>query len=559
MTLYLPVGLIASEKLLILESFLHPNQLNIEFVHNSVLITDPDKPAEPRMGDITFGNMSFDSSDGRTSNESGLRSSLGSSIDVKSKKYRREEKRKKSEFDRNNNLNKVLDRQKLEKSEKTEELVIDDDIKTLKQQKPVLKTTKGTYILNFSSIVLTILNECTLKYPDLRIADSDTNKFRNYMLYINRKIDYNVNKILYELYNWNKIKKQSHFNNIDKFLKVLLHNLEYFESFVFVKDSYIFGESFSVVDLMLLGAIARMFVFFFDERIREGCLELTTKWLKSFLEMDEIKSVYGDMILCIKNYILHLGHLPDKNVKTLKLADKKYEQEFTLERFKGCLQRLVKLRKENRISIIRKKSENRLPSLTDKGMPKQKTGKLPKPNTDIYKDSDKITDLNILIRKLEETVLKNLLPDDYSLWIFDYIKEDEDTSNFDDDSLAQSSDLQIDRFYTDILEDMQGNAHSIVGYLAVYSNCEELNKEEEFIGDFEFCKNHPANIFLNKNLKGFIVKKGHAPLKFMTSYESLDQVILTKVNNKEIVTVLKDFINGRGLFSMEMIYKEVVV
>ena len=208
---------------------------------------------------------------------------------------------------------------------------------------------------------------------------------------------------------------------------------------------------------------------------------------------------------------------------------------------------------------MRKKSDCKLLTNQDQLQKKPKNLKTMSSNVDIYKDSDKISDIKTIIRKLEETILNNLNPDDYSLWLFDYIKEEEDTAQYEEDNISQSIESQIDRFYNDILADMSNSQNSIVGYIVIYSNCEELNKEDEFIGDFEICKNHSPNIFLNKNLKGFIVKKGHNALKFMTSYESLDQIILTKVNNKDVIGALKDFVNGREMFVMENIYKEVVI
>lgn len=560
LTLYLPIGLISSEKLLILTNFLVPDQLAVEFVYAAVLVPDPDKSTHYNLADINIGNISFDSSDGRNSIESSLRGSLSSSLDFQAKKQRREDKRKKSEFDRNQNLNKVLDKQKLEKAGKHEEEFVETDIEAVKSQKPVLLLANGQHVVNFSTIVLTILRNCTLKYAKLRVEENETTKFRNYMLYIDRKVDYNVNKILYELYSSTKNKCQSQFNRIDKFLKILLHNLDYFESFVFVKDSYIFGEDFSVVDLMLLGSLSRMFVLFFDERIREGCLNNTTKWLKSFIEIEEVRMVYGDFTFCVKNYLLFLENTPEKNLKNSKLIEKKYDQEFSLENLKICLKRLIKLKHTQTMNEeSRKKGWSTQTIESNSHKPKHQRHNTNSSSIDMYKDSDKITDLDTLRQKIELTLLNNINTDEYSVWLFDYIKEADDQMNFEDDNSSQSIEEQLFKFYQDMLVDMENNEMSMVGYMIIYSNCEELNKEEEFIDDFEICKKHSPNIFLNKNLKGLIVKKGQNALKFMTSYESLDQIILTKVKSKEQVDTLKDLVYSKGTFEMEKAYKEVAI
>lgn len=561
LTLYLPVGLISSEKLLTLSSFLVPDQLAIEFIYDTLLMTIPDKSIHSHISDANIANMSFDSSDGRNSIESGLRGSLSSSLEftVKIKKSQRDEKHKKSEFDRNQNLNKVLDRQKLGKTNRYDEELDETEIQTIKCQKPVLKTSKDTYIVNFTSIVLTILKHCTVKDTKLHIDESEITKFRNYMLYIDRRIDTNVNKILYEVYHASKTKRHAQYNRIDKLLKSLLQDLDYFESFVFVKDNYIFGEEFSVVDLMLFGSVARMFVLFFDERIREGCLNNTTKWLKCFIEMEEIRSVYGDFQFCVKSYLSLLENTSEKHHKHSKLIDKKYDQEFNLDNLRSCLKRLVKLRSIRSTNERNKKFDAKSSLTMDNESCKSTHTRNHVSSIDIYKDCDKILDLDTMIRKIEETVLHNINPDEYSVWLFDYIKENDDQAHYEDEDTSQSIEGQLDRFYQDMLVDLENNENAVVAYMAVYSNCEELNKEEEFIGDFEICKDHSPNLFFNRNLKGVIVKKGLNALKFMTSYESLDQIILTKVQSKEEVFVLKDFVNNRGIFAMEKIYKEVAI
>ena len=558
LTLFLPIGLISSEKLLVLSSFLLPNQLTIEFEHDCRFFADYNPEPNPHTHDINISGFSFDSSDNKKSLESSFNSSMNSSFDMSLKTDRKNEGVKKSQFDKNFRLTKILNKQKFKKPSKKRESIKDRrSVEIIRKYQPVLRTHSGRYIVDFINIIIEIVQHCEFKHETLKIKVKDYNKFKNYMIFIEKQIDYHVNNLLYELYEMSENNKEEQFHVMDRNLKQLIKRLDCFETFIFVNHDFMFGDHFSLIDLMLFGSLSKMFIFFFDGIIREGCLYNTTRWFKTFLSMPEIHETYGVINLCIRNYLSNFENLTQNSIKNLKIIENKFNQEFQLNGFKACMDRFIKLRRDTKQENDQDEQvelpyESILRPL--KSIKKKKNGFN---NSGIFKTCDRIDDIDLLILKVEETQLNNYKTENYSVWVFDYIRESEEQLGYDDEE--NSPNQQVHDFYDELTETISSDPTKFICYITIFSNCEEPEREENYSVDFEICRKHENRIFMKKNLRGLVIQKGHESLNFLSNYESLDQIILTKKTKDTAIETLKDFINQKGLFEMEKIYQETTI
>ena len=542
LTLYLPIGLISSEKLLILSGFVKPNQLRVEFVYDSQYEPDYTLSHKSMLNGIILPMTPYDSSDLGLSKES----SLNSSIDQSSYTNRRVETKKKSQFDTHFKLNKMLESKRPKLAQKDQKCEKAKDINMLMKNQPVLLIEKGKYITNFVDIVMMIVETCELTNPSLQLKRSEKEKFINYMLYVEQKIDYHANNLLYEMYRVTEDNKMDQFHVMSKNLRQLLKKLEFFETFIFVKNEYLFGDTISLADFMLFGSLLKIFIFFFDKKIRTGCLHKTTQWFKSFLKMTEIQATFGAINLCIKNFISSFENVTEYSLRKLKVPDNKFESIFSIDSLKTCLQHFLRLRvKEKSI----KGDENMSPVCC---RPKKKINNAFN-NKGIYKECSQINDLNTLICKIEETELNLFTSESHSVWVFDFIKED------DSEESRKDTEREINEFFDELGKQHTNMKEKFICYVVVFSNCEEFKGELNFEENIEICPEHDPNLFLSKSLKGLIIKEGDKPIDFISNYEGLDQILLHKQEKDNAIDTIKDFIHQRDFFSMERINKEIII
>lgn len=557
LTLYLPIGLVSSEKLLVMSGFLLPGQLEIVFVQDCLFFKDYSPSERDIQKTKNKSSFSVDSSDNVKDLESSYSGSMNSSFD-RSLKNRRSNGNNKSQFDKNCKKTKYLDKQKL-KEEEEGEVAKEKDVSLLMRYSPVLEVGKNDYVTDFIKIVLLIVRDCKFKNEAIKVKEEDYGKLAAYMKNIEKEIDFYANNLLYELYNVNENNKKDQFHIMDKNLKQLIKKLDYFETFLLVKNTFVFGESFGIIDLMLFGSLSKMFIFFFDKKIRSGCLYNTTKWFKTFLKMEEIHVTYGVINLCIKNYFSSFENLTEKSIKNLKMVENKFNQEFRLKGLEECLKRFITLRKER----VKEKSgeidmDNGNGDFDSVLKPKKEKSLVSSfNNSGIYQNCNTIYDLDLLILKTEETQLNNFKPDDYSVWVFEYIKEDEEVLEYNEDQ--ETIHEQIYEFYYELLDKISNNSDKFFCYVVIYGNCEEFKGEENFDIPYEICEKHENKFFLTKNLKGFVVKKGQEGLGFLSDYESLDQIMLIRQSKENAIDILKDFIHQGNGFEMEKIYEEAIL
>lgn len=559
LTLYLPIGLISSEKLLVLSSFLVPGQLNIKFEHDCRFFADYDPDTNLQEHDTNISGFSFDSSDNKKSLESSFNSSMNSSFDMSLSHRKEREGVKKSQFDKNFRLTKILEKTKFKKSIKKRESLRDNrEFETIRKYKPVLRTARGRYIVDFINIIIEIVQHCEFKYDTLKIEVKEYNKFKNYMIFIEKQIDYHVNNLLYELYDMSENNKEEQFHVMDRNLKQLIKRLDCFETFILVKYDFVFGNNISLIDLMLFGSLSKMFIFFFDGIIREGCLYNTTRWFKNFLDMPEIHETYGVINLCIRNYLSNFENLTKNSIKNLKIIENKFNQEFQLNGFKQCMNRFIKLRADIKHESC-PEDQFELPFEQILKPLKNSKKKINNGfnNSGIYKTCDRIDDIDLLIMKTEETQLNNYKSENYSVWVFDYIRENEEPDYEDDE--GNSPNQQVHDFYDELTKTISSNSNKFICYITIFSNCEEPEGEQNYSNEFEECTKHENKIFMKKNLRGLVIQKGHDSLNFLSNYESLDQIILAEKRGDTAIETLKDFINQKNLFEMEKIYQEIII
>jgi hypothetical protein len=352
--------------------------------------------------------------------------------------------------------------------------------------------------------------------------------------------------------------KEEQFHVMDRNLKQLIKRLDCFETFILVKNDFVFGDHFSLIDLMLFGSLSKMFIFFFDGIIREGCLYNTTRWFKNFLTMQEIHETYGVINLCIRNYLSNFENLTKTSIKNLKIIENKFKNEFQLNGFKKCMDRFIKLRKDT-IQETDQDEQYDLPFESILRPLKSSKKKITNGfnNSGIYKTCDRIDDLDLLILKTEETQLNSYKSENYSVWVFDYIRESEEQMDYGDEE--NSPNQQVYDFYDELTETISSNSNRFICYVSIFSNCEEMEGEQNYSMNFEVCRKHGNKIFMKKNLRGLVIQKGHDSLNFLSNYESLDQIMLTEKTEDNAIETLKDFINQRNLFEMEKIYQETII
>ena len=526
-------------------NFMETKDLKTEFIYNTKLALK--KSFEGNSYEMTDfeRNDSFESTGETLFTEKSIRSSFGNSVDLTRSMIESRQKTKKSDFDENFKLSTDMEENKFVRKKRVKQPYM--NIEELKKTQPVLKDNNSFYITDLIEIVRIFFDNFEFKDKSLKLRKEDMNKFFNYMVFIEDKVDNCVNEILYELYYLKDEDDSIRFTNIENLLKKLLKQLDFFETFIFVNNTFIFGEHHHVIDIILFVSLARMYIYFFDETIRDCCLPETTKWFLSLVDLEGIKQFYGEFNLCIKNYILFYENLANQDTTHIRINEKKFTQDFCLKELYICFERLIELKKRE------------MPEWKDQngdyyvlGNPSNLKKLFRGKSNEIYESCSKITDIDLLKTKIEDTLLKNLRAEEYSVWTFDYITDQEDW----EDEQNQTQNEQLTEFYQEMQEQFDKTEIEGISYMLIYSNCEIDNHEENMGFDYEICPEHDPRVFIHKNMKGFVVVKGNEPHQFLNEYESLDQINLVQQKDEEAIQTLKDFIHFENSFSFERIHSE---
>ena len=228
------------------------------------------------------------------------------------------------------------------------------------------------------------------------------------------------------------------------------------------------------------------------------------------------------------------------------INEEKFNHEFSLIDLLECFARLIELRK--------KKSQNKNENFYVFGEIDNSSKIIRSKSNEIYENCDNIDDIELLKIKIEDTLLKNFKTEDHSVWLFDYIREEE---SFEDES-HQSENEQLKKFYFELKDKFAETTFPSINYMTIYSNCEENSHEDDYNASFEECPIHSPKVFLSKNLRGFVIVEGKKPHEFLSDFESLDQIILVDKRGDEAVQTLMDFIGLENEFLFERIYEEEV-
>lgn len=451
---------------------------------------------------------------------------------------------KKSSFDEN-----YKQAEKLEKNEykrnKKEKTNFVGDVEDLKRKQPVLKDFDSGYIVDFIEIVIYLLDNFSLKDEELKVKEQQKDKFYNYITLIQNTIDVYVERILFYLYAMNGDNETDRFSLIEQLLKVLLRNLDYFESFTFVNSPYIFGERYTLIDIILFASLSKLYIYFLDATIRDCCLPETTKWFSSLLALEEISSFHGQFNFCITSHISLYENLIKKDMTNIMINEEKFNHEFSMADLLECFSRLLALRRQNSQDL---EQDYYVPGIIKKG-----SKFIRSKSNEIYENCEYIDDIELLKIKIEDTLLKNFKTEDYSVWLFDYITEEEP-----EDTSHESENQQLKKFFFELKEKFEETTLPSINYMTIYSNCEDNSREDDYNLSFEECPIHSPKVFLSKNLRGFVIVEGKKPHNFLNELESLDQIILMNKKEEDAVDFLMEFIGREEKFSFERIYEEEV-
>lgn len=494
--LYLPIGTIKSEQLLFILEFIEEYDIETVFINNKKLNIEEDveeKKNEEEILDSSFlsWQSNDDFSDSFLKENSFFSNNSINSDNSEFKKF------SESEFKKNIEIQKKMSKRKIKLRSKDFEKEKYD--KSVSLTKPTLEK-KGKYYHKMYLIIFQILKQYKFRKSIVEMNIKKL-KINNYLIYIREKIEKPVNFIFDEIYNMSSNLLDIS-NIVQNYLKKLLNNLNYFENYLLVENSFLFGEKMSLIDIILFSALHRMFQFFFSEKIRTFNLINITKWFQKIIIKEEYKKVFGNFKFCSQSYISILEYEKRKSSHS-GISENSKIKKFEILEAKNIFEDLI----FNKFSQLEFQS--------------------------------KIDQLSIFFDTEE-----------YQMFFFEYIIVEE--SFIDDESDMDINDNELFQFFKSI-KNISNKLKDFIVYVVIYKNFDD---EDTLLKNNYDSNKREEKFFSNGNLlKGAFFSKGKLP-EDIQKFESSDLIHIIKIENTQefITTIVKE----ENHFQSEKVVKKYI-
>ena len=513
--LYLPIGTLASERLLFLLEFLTSHDVKVRMIKLPVRAESHDnsQASSQRSVSVERARAKDNSND---HNQTILTSKL-SEIERSSEKMEDTE-----EFElrtptltiQRDFLNFPLQKSKTLPSTKFDE----ESIFSLIDQ-PCLVINDKSWVSDFFDIFKILSKTYTFR-TDL-MPETETAAIFTILKRIECTVDVYVIKILDFLHNFSghsNIILQSHVkrsrakkSKFDANLKTLYENLDYFEKEILSHSRFVIGKNFTLADLFLTSSLNRMFRFFFDRKITKFWLPNLTQWFLECVKLKEASAIYGRFKTCKQSYTTFFEQQPSLPHKAPPVE-------------------------ETKPTSVREK-------LTNWIQIKNSPGTLEKSFESHF----------------DELKLSELKDAGLRLWSFKFLETNENPDRNEGFFGSDGAPDEMEEFYANFVEDMKDLSADLTTYLCVYSNCEALNSTFSLRKNkFEQCPKHYGRYFVRKHLVGFFVYPFDELPEEAFKYEKKD-LIEVKEEDDFYAYLKRIMINKDEVMVMEKIYQEDVL
>lgn len=496
--LYLPIGKIKSEQLLFILELLEEHKIKIIFINDKKNFIseeeeeEDEKKKEEEMLDSSFlsWHSNDDFSDNFLKENSFFSNNSINSDNSEFKKY------SESEFKKNIEIQKKMSKRKIKvKSQDFEKEKYDQSVSLTS---PTLEIN-GKYYHKMYLVLFQILKKYKFQKSMIEMNIKKL-KINNYLIYIKQKIEKPVNFIFDEIHKMNSNHSDIS-NRVQIYLKKLLNNLNYFENYLLVESSFLFGEKMSLIDIILFSALHRMFKLFFSEKIRTFNLINITKWFGKIIIKEEYKNVFGNFKFCRQSYISVLEYEERKSSHNCILEISKIKK-FDIFEVKNIFEDLV----FNKFSQLQIQS--------------------------------KIDQLSIFFDTEE-----------YKMYFFEYIIVEE--SFIEDDSDIDINDNELFQFFKSI-KNISKKLIDFIVYIVIYKNYED---EDMLLNDCYDIKREEKFFSSGNLLKGAFFAKGKLP-EDIQKFESSDLIHIINIKNTQ--DFISSIIKEENHFQSEKVVKKYI-
>ena len=518
-TLYLPIGTIESERLMYLLEFLSSKSINIVYIniaphiHSNDELKNFDKNAssEGSKRSITSTEKSL-LSDDRSFSESS-KGKLDVSFDFHPIAHGSS-----INFEKKANLDESLIDKKLSlpnvgkwMNDQTKNLV------TLFY--PTLQTDETHFFHNMQEICYLLLDYFGTGNKLGLLGDS-RKQIQEQIQRIEEKIDPEVKRLMSFIY-LNNIdpdgvikddvtKKVSiNWNSYQLTLDYLIKELEYLYKKYLCHRTISTDSELTLADVYLIGALNRVYKFLFNPIFSKSWVSNVTSWFHKISKRKDFENAFGKFRTCKINYTSLLRNIDSNS----ELKEDTPEIEVSAWKMEDLKLHFKELNEKLSVNSVLDQNDMQV------------------------------------VQKINFEGFKG---DNFYLWIFTYIPIDEDYRSRKNSNKTQD---ETSVFYDTFCSEAQNNTNDFLLYVVLHSKCENLQGFVNTKRNFEPCKTHFGNYFVNSEIKGLVITKTKDLPQFMSQYEQKD-ILEVKYVEKEQNLVLENMLQRKGEFLFEIVLNE---
>ena len=518
-TLFLPIGTIESERLLYLLEFLSSKNIRIVFISVELYTKGNEdlKKLEKASSDGSKRSIASSTERSYLSEDFALSEVSGKNADFAF------EKGGKSDWSALNFEKKATEEDvgRISKAtiSKAQKLLSKQTEQTVQIFLPTLQTDETHFFTNLSDICL-ILLECFGAGNKLGFLTNQRKSIKKQIVVQESRIDPEVKRLMSFIYlsdiekdavvidsvsgnvslNWNLYQL-----SLDNLIKELDDFYKNFLAFTPDNDSW----NMSLSEVFLTCSLNRLYKFIFDGMLTKSWLSNITNWFHRVSKRKDFVNAFGKFRSCKVSYTALLQGIDAK----IEDNENEVRTEFEIWTIKDWKLKLHAL-----------------------------------DSNEAFKTGSQSEEFAML----QKFSFGRLNDKSHSLWRFAYIAIDEEYMLRKNSKNAKD---EVSEFFDSFCSDATEKGVSFLMYLALTSNCQNLQGFVNAKKSFEPCKTHFGNYFVNSEMKGFAITEGDKMPEFLSSYESKDILEVKEVKESQREW-LENIIHRRNEFNFERVLKQ---
>ena len=321
---------------------------------------------------------------------------------------------------------------------------------------------------------------------------------------------------------------------IPDLIRKALQSLDFFESFLLLKNLYLLGNDITFADICLMGSMSVLFRFFFDEKIRMYSIPNIFAWFSNLLTInDPFRKVYRNFCFCKRSLDHGCAGGKDSLSTIAFLQLTAQPKTINLQNYKLFIVAKVKsgvIKQHNRFAGGQREfSVDRLILF----------GREVEPSFEAN----------------PKRIIEEHNPKKFNIWTIEWV---DDIRRVPTKRKFKSLEDKIKDFPRSFVNTLMLANANIVCYVMVYVNCQK-KKDFDFLSneaDQPLCPNHPSNEIKHIRAKGFLIKPDRHLPKSLEDMNKADDVLIELVKENQQKDFLIQFSESKGYFQEDKVSED---